>query len=74
MTPTMDTGAKPTLDVQELILNAIAVRNYRPVDLITFLMHDSRLTENQLKNGLASLVDARVIELAPDRYVRRRQA
>jgi hypothetical protein len=66
----MDAAAKPTFDVKALILETIAQRDYRPVELFEELR--PKASDSQLKNALAALVEAHIVELTPDRYVRRR--
>jgi hypothetical protein len=66
----MNSAAKSALDVKELILETIAQRNYRPVELLEELR--PKASDGQLKNALAALVEAKIVELTPDRYVRRR--
>jgi hypothetical protein len=68
----METGAKPALDVKALILQAIAEKAYRPVELIDSISSTLGVSESQLKDGLSALVEAHVVELTPDRYVRLR--
>jgi hypothetical protein len=67
----MNVSIAPALDLKTLILQAIQTRDYRPVDLIAELVSTSRVSESQLKASLAALVEARQVELTPDRYVKR---
>ena len=67
----MDAAAKPAPDVKALILHTIEQRDYRPADLIVELLATSRVSESQVKSGLAALVEDRVVDLTADRYVKR---
>jgi hypothetical protein len=71
MNRVMDTTAKLAPDVKALILETIQQRDYRPADLIVELLATSRVSESQVKSGLAALVDDRIVDLTPDRYVKR---
>jgi hypothetical protein len=66
----MDAAAKPAPDFKDLILETIAKRNYRPVDLLEELR--SKGSESQLRSALTALVEAHVVELTSDRYIRLR--
>jgi hypothetical protein len=65
----MHTAARPTLEARRLILDALQQRPHRPAELLEKL-HSSDVTVARLKNELAMLVDEKVIELSPDRYIR----
>jgi hypothetical protein len=67
----MDAAAKPAPDVKALILHTIEQRDYRPSELIVELLATSRISESEVKSGLAALVEDRVVDLTPDRYVKR---
>ena len=70
MSVIMNSAAKPALDFKTLILETIAERDYRPVELLEEL--SSRASESQLKQALAALVEAHTVELTSDRYIKRR--
>ncbi len=66
--PTMTAQQAP--NARERILDKLAERAYRPTELFQQL-HE--ISESVLKDALAALIDARLIELSPDRHIKLRQ-
>lgn len=68
---TMDSAARPAIDVRELILGLLHERPYRPAEL--FENANARdVTETRLKDALAMLINENIVELSPERYIRLR--
>jgi hypothetical protein len=63
---------KRTDEIRTRILDAVRERPYRPIELLQQLQ-SAGLTEAALKEALADLIDAELIELSPDRHIRLRQ-
>jgi len=59
----------------ETVLRKLNERPYSPIELFQELQ-SARVSESAVKDALAALMDARVIELSPDRRIllRKRQA
>jgi hypothetical protein len=55
-------------DLKKTVLRKLNQRPYRPVELLQELQ-SARISESALKDALAALLDARVIELSPDRRI-----
>lgn len=64
-------GSKQATDLRNVILRAITDHQYRPIELLRELQ-SSDFTESALKDELAQLIDAGIIELSPDRHIRLR--
>ena len=62
--------ADKRVDLSRKIREMLDQREYRPTELFQQL---NQISESVLKDALASLVDAHVIELSPDRHIRLRQ-
>jgi hypothetical protein len=58
--------------IRNLILQALRDRAYRPIELLQQLQ-SAEVTESALKDELAELINARVIELSPERHIRLRE-
>ena len=56
--------------VRNLILKMLMERAYRPTELFQQL---HKIDESALKDVLAALIDAHLIELSPDRHIKLRQ-
>ena len=67
----MHTGAKPAVDVRELILTALRDHPFRPAELLEYLQ-SREVSEARLKNELAALIDEHIVQFSPDRYIRLR--
>jgi len=63
---------KRAAELRNLILRALHDRVYRPIELLRELQ-SAEVTESALKDELAELMNAGVIELSPDRHIRLRQ-
>lgn len=63
---------KRAAELRNLILRALQDRVYRPIELLQELQ-SAEVTEAALKDELAELMDAGVIELSPDRHIRLRE-
>jgi len=57
-----------TNEIRDRILQALQERSYRPVELIQQLQN-AEITESAVKDALAELIDASLIELSPDRHI-----
>jgi hypothetical protein len=64
---------KRSAEIRALILNALKERPYRPIELLQ-RYQTAEITESALKDVLAELIDAAVIELSPDRHIRLRES
>ena len=62
---------KEATELRETILRALKDRPYRPIELLQELRAET--TESALKDGLAELINAGIIELSPDRHIRLRE-
>lgn len=62
---------KRAAELRSLILGALRDRAYRPIDLLHHLQ-TTEVTESALKDELAELINAGIIELSPDRHIRLR--
>jgi hypothetical protein len=63
---------KRAAELRNLILHALHDRAYRPIELLRELQ-SAEVTESALKDELAELMNAGVIELSPDRHIRLRE-
>ncbi len=73
MTRVMQTGAvRSRVSVRVLILEALRKRPYHPAELLEELQ-SSQISEDRLKDELAALIEAHLVELSPDRHIRLRQ-
>lgn len=63
---------KRAAELRNLILRALQDRIYRPIELLRELQ-SAEVTESALKDELAELMNAGVIELSPDRHIRLRE-
>jgi hypothetical protein len=63
---------KRAAELRNLILRALNERAYRPIELLQQLQ-SSEVTESALKDELAELINAKIIELSPDRHIRLRE-
>jgi hypothetical protein len=63
---------KRAAELRNVILRALKDRGYRPIDLIHELQ-STEVTESALKDELAELINAGVIELSADRHIRLRE-
>ena len=63
---------KRAAELRNLILRALQDRVYRPIELLRELQ-SAEVTESALKDELAELMNAGVIELSPDRHIRLRE-
>jgi hypothetical protein len=63
---------KRAAELRNLILRALNERAYRPIELLQELQ-SAEVTESALKDELAELINARIIELSPDRHIRLRE-
>jgi hypothetical protein len=63
---------KRAAELRNLILRALNERAYRPIELLQQLQ-SAEVTESALKDELAELINARIIELSPDRHIRLRE-
>lgn len=59
---------KRSSGLKTAVLRKLNQRPYRPVELLQELQ-SARISESALKDALAALLDARVIELSPDRRI-----
>jgi hypothetical protein len=59
---------KRTNEIRDRILQALRERSYRPVELIQHIQ-SPEITESAVKDVLAELIDASLIELSPDRHI-----
>jgi len=59
---------KRSSGLKNVVLRKLNQRPYRPVELLQELQ-SARISESALKDALAALLDARVIELSPDRRI-----
>jgi hypothetical protein len=55
-------------EIREQILNLLRKRDYRPIELIQTLQ-GREVTESELKDVLAALIEGSVIELSADRHI-----
>ncbi len=67
----MRTGAKPALNIRALILDTVRERPYRPAELLEKLQ-SREVSEAQLKDELARLIEEHIVELSADRYIKLR--
>jgi len=65
-------GSKQATELRKLILRAISGLSYRPIELLREL-HSREITESALKDELAELLSAGIIELSPDRRIKLRK-
>ena len=63
---------KRAAGLRNIILEALKGRAYRPVQLLQQLQSPD-VTEYALKDELAELINAGIIELSPDRHIRLRE-
>ena len=63
---------KRSAELRNMILRALNERAYRPIELLQHLQ-TAEVTESALKDELAELINAGIIELSPDRHIRLRQ-
>jgi hypothetical protein len=63
---------KRAAELRNMILLALKNRAYRPIELLHQLQ-TPEVTESALKDELAELINAGVIELSPDRHIRLRE-
>jgi hypothetical protein len=59
---------KSHAEIRALVLSALRVHPYRPIELIQELQ-TAEITESALKDVLAELIDGSIIELSPDRHI-----
>ena len=62
---------KRASELRKVILLKLKNRTYRPIELLHQLQ-TQEVTESALKDELAELINAGVIELSPDRHIRLR--
>jgi DNA-binding HxlR family transcriptional regulator len=65
-------AVKQAAQLRNLILRALKDRAYRPIELLHGLQ-SAEVTESALKDALAELINAGLIELSPDRHIRLRE-
>lgn len=63
---------KRAAELRNIILRALKGRAYRPVELLQHLQ-TAEVTESALKDELAELINAGIIELSPDRHIKLRE-
>jgi hypothetical protein len=64
--------AKSGADVRAIILQTLSQRSYHPAELLEILQ-SPQVSEDRLKDELAALIEAHLVELSPDRNIRLRQ-
>jgi hypothetical protein len=66
----MQTGtAKSVPDVRAMILDTLRHRSYHPSELLEKLQ-SPQISEDRLKDVLAALIEAHLVELSSDRKIR----
>jgi DNA-binding HxlR family transcriptional regulator len=65
-------ATKRATGLRNIILRTIENRPYRPIELFRYLQ-TAEMTESALKDELAELINAGIIELSPDRHIRLRE-
>ena len=63
---------KRAAELRNIILRALKDRAYRPIELLQHLQ-TAEVTESALKDELAELINAGIIELSPDRHIKLRE-
>lgn len=66
----MQTGtAKSAVDIRTMILDTLRQRSYHPAELLEKLQ-SPEISEDRLKDVLAALIEAHLVELSSDRKIR----
>lgn len=68
------TGAKPAMNIRELILATAQEHPYRPSELLQLLLRKyPDIGERKLQDELSALLSERILELSADRYITMKQ-
>lgn len=66
----MQTGtAKSAVNIRTMILDTLRQRSYHPAELLEKLQ-SPEISEDRLKDVLAALIEAHLVELSSDRKIR----
>jgi hypothetical protein len=65
-------ATKQESNLRTLIIQKLTQGEYQPIELLQQLQSPT-ISESALKEQLAALIDARLIELSPDRHIKLRK-
>ena len=63
-------AAKPAADITSLVRAEIENGPIRPTELLSRVQEKAKVSEDQAKTALATLIDSYTVELTPDRYLK----